>query len=85
MIEEVVQRAENIEKVWLKGSFTLGKDNPVIELVIMGNDIDTVYFTSLIKKVKELIKRDVDYSLVSSFEEALSVIGHEKTLLIWKK
>ena len=85
VIEEVVQRAGNIEKVWLKGGFAQGKDSPVIELVVMGNDIDTVYFTSLIKKVKELIKRDVNYSLVSSSEEALAVTGDEKMLLIWNK
>lgn len=85
VIEEVVQRAGNIEKVWLKGDFAQGKDSPVIELVVIGNDIDTVYFTSLIKKVKELIKRDVNYSLVSSSEEASAVTGNEKMLLIWNK
>jgi len=85
VIEEVVQRAGNIEKVWLIGGFAQGKDSPVIELVVMGNDINTVYFTSLIKKVKELIKRDVNYSIVSSSEEALSVISNEKPLLIWDK
>ena len=85
VIEEVVQRAGNIEKVWLKGGFAQGKDSPVIELVVIGNDIDTVYFTSLIKKVKELIKRDVNYSLVSSSEEASAVTRDEKMLLIWNK
>lgn len=85
VIEEVVQRAGNIEKVWLKGGFAQGKDSPVIELVVIGNNIDTVYFTSLVKKVKELIKRDVNYSLVSSSEEVSAVTGDEKMLLIWNK
>lgn len=85
IIEEVVQRAGNIEKVWIKGGFAQGKDSTVIELVVMGNNIDIVYFTSLVRKVKELIGREVYYNIVSSSEEASCVNGNEKTLLIWDK
>ena len=66
IIDQVIEKTGDIEKVWIKGDFAQGKDSDVVELIVMGVDVNTVYLDSLVKKAKELIGRKVVYQIVSS-------------------
>ena len=66
IIDQVIEKTGDIEKVWIKGDFAQGKDSDVVELIVMGVDVNTVYLDSLVKKAKELIRRKVVYQIVSS-------------------
>lgn len=85
IIEKVIMQVGDVEKVWIRGSFAQGKDSEVIELVIMGSDIDSDYFNSLVKKAKELIKREIKYLIIPSGKYSEYISPSEKTLLIWEK
>lgn len=61
IIDQVIEKTGDIEKVWIKGDFAQGKDSDVVELIVMGVDVNTVYLDSLVKKAKELIRRKVVY------------------------
>ncbi len=85
IIEQVVEQAGDIEKVWVKGDFAQGKDSSVIELIVMGNRINADYFNSLVKRVKNLIKRNIRYVIVSTESEMQTNYTGKKNLLIWEK
>lgn len=85
VIEEVVERTGKIHKVWIRGDFAVGKDSGVVDLVISGECINLDYFTSLIEKARTLIKRDIQYLIISPQEEPRYFQENEKTLLVWKK
>lgn len=85
IIDQVVEKTGDIEKVWVKGDFAQGKDGGVVDLIVMGNCINVEYFNSLIKKVEDLIKRRIHYIIISSESEAQLHCAGEKNLLIWKK
>ncbi len=85
IIDQVVEKTGDIEKVWVKGDFAQGKDSDVVELVVLGKCINANYFNSLVKKVEELIKRNIRYVILSSEPEAQMNCAGEKSLLIWKK
>ena len=85
VIEEVIIRVGDIEKVWIRGDFAQGKDSEVIELVIMGSDIDSDYFNYLVKKAKELIRREVTCLIIPSGKYSEYISANEKTLLIWER
>lgn len=85
VIEEVVQRVGHISKVWVRGDFAIGKDSPLIDLVISGINIDLEYLNTLIKKAEELVRRQIHYIIISPIEESIYFSPDEKILLIWKK
>lgn len=85
VIEEVVQRVGHISKVWVRGDFAIGKDSPLIDLVISGINIDLEYLNTLVKKAEEVVRRQIHYIIISPMEEAIFFSPDEKILLIWKK
>lgn len=85
VIEEVVQRVGHISKVWVRGDFAIGKDSPLIDLVISGINIDLEYLNTLIKKAEEIVRRQIHYIIISPIEESINFSPDEKILLIWKK
>ena len=85
IIDQVIEKTGDIEKVWIKGDFAQGKDSDVVELIVMGVDVNTVYLYSLVKKPKELIGRKVVYQIVSSEKYSGYISENEKTCLIWEK
>lgn len=85
VIEEVIMRVGDVEKVWIRGDFAQGKDSEMIELVIMGSNIDSDYFNYLVKKANELIRREVTYLIIPSGKYSEYISTNEKTLLIWEK
>lgn len=85
VIEEVVQRVGHISKVWVRGDFAIGKDSPLIDLVISGINIDLEYLNTLIKKAEEIVRRQIHYIIISPIEESIYFSPDEKILLIWKK
>ncbi len=85
IIDQVVEKTGDIEKVWVKGDFARGKDSDTVELVVMGNHINIAYFNSLLKKVEDLIKRNIRYVIISSDSEAQINYTGAQNLLIWEK
>ena len=85
IIDQVVEKTGDIEKVWVKGDFAQGKDSGVVELIVMGNRINADYFNSLVKRVEDLIKRNIRYVIVSSEPEAQMNCAGAHNLLIWEK
>jgi predicted nucleotidyltransferase len=85
IIERVVNRLGEVEKVYLTGSFAKGKDSPVMDLVIQGK-IDINYLVELIEKAEKHLARKIRYLVVESETELLSsgALGpKDDHLLIW--
>lgn len=86
IIERIVKQLGNLEQVYVEGSFARGLDADVIDLILIGKQIDRQYLTSLINKAEEVIKKQIRYVL---FEpgQAKKYLGKQKVpaLLIWAK
>lgn len=86
IIERVVDKVGNIELVYVEGSFAKGLDAEVIDLILIGKQIDRQYLTSLINKAEEVIKKRIRYVL---FEpgKAMEYMENQsvRPLLIWGK
>ncbi len=66
LLEKVVKRMGNVEKAIITGDYANGIDSGVIDLVLIGEEIDRDYLDFLIDKTYEKINRKVK---VSIFEE----------------
>lgn len=84
VIENVIQRLGNVQRVYLVGDFSKGRDSKVIDLVFIG-DFDKTYLTSLVEKAEKIVGRKIRY-LIYDNEEAPSIDWQQydpAPLLLW--
>ena len=67
IIDTVIERLGEIQKVYLIGKLSNGLDSPVIDLLLLG-DIDENYLVNLIRKAEPLIKRKIRYIIYRNDE-----------------
>ncbi len=88
IIENVIQKLGNVEKVFLTGEFAKGLDSPVIDLIFVG-DVDKSYLLNLVEKAEKLINRKVRYLTFLSDEFNIFCQTQdsffEKSLLLWER
>jgi hypothetical protein len=68
VIEKVVSRMGRITQVFITGDFARGKDGPVINLVLIGKDIDEEYLSRKIEQAEKLVPRKIKYILLEPDE-----------------
>lgn len=84
IIDNVVSRLGEPEKVWLVGNFARGLDSNTIDLKISGN-VNKAYLDELVKKVEETINRRLNIQLLSVDETFIIEKNIEPSLLLWSK
>jgi predicted transcriptional regulator len=61
MVEMILNRIGNIEKVIVIGDYANGKDTGVIEVILVGSDLNSVYVDQLAIKIEIEIKRKIRF------------------------
>lgn len=81
IIENVIERLGDVEKVFVSGAFAKGLDSTIIDLVFIGQ-VNKSYLIELIDKVETLISRKVRYVIFDKEEEHL-IEANMHPLLLW--
>jgi DNA-binding transcriptional ArsR family regulator len=68
VIEKVIHRLGNLLSVYLVGDFAHGKDSRVIELILVGDDIDREYLSRKVIQAEKLVGRKVSYTILDPGE-----------------
>ena len=86
VIEKVIHRIGTLLAVYLTGDFAHGKDSPVIELILVGTDIDREYLARKIVQAEGLVGRKVSYIVLGQgeAEEYLGKFKPSDLLPLWK-
>ena len=86
VVENVVVRLGDVDKVYLVGEFSKGLDSQVIDLIFIGG-IDKAYLVKLIDKVEGLINRKVRYLIYqkAEFEKIDWNTFKPEPLLLWSR
>jgi predicted nucleotidyltransferase len=86
VIEKVIHRLGNLICIYLTGDFARGKDSPVIDLILVGEDIDREYLARKIMQAEELVGRKVSYVVLSPDEADSHLMKLKKSdlLPLWK-
>ncbi|HSG67338.1 MAG TPA: nucleotidyltransferase domain-containing protein [Bacteroidales bacterium] len=87
IISKVINKLGGVQKVYLVGSFAGGIDSEVIDLLLVGDNINREYLARLTAKGEKLIQRKIRY-LVYASEEYKAVKDSYKSdeiLLLWTK
>ena len=83
IIENVTSRVGNLKAAYITGNFAQGVDAEVIEMALVGEELDTDYIDKLIPKAEGLIGRKIMYLTMT--DKKMKYFFKEKPiLLIWK-
>ena len=85
IIDTVIDKLGNVHKVYLVGSFARGVDSEVIDLLLVGDDINREYLARLTDRGEKLIKRKIRY-LTYNKNEIRGIIesyASDEILLLW--
>jgi hypothetical protein len=82
VIEKVIHRIGNLIAVYLIGDFAHGKDSPVIELILVGDSIDSEYLSRKVMQAEKLISRKVNYRVLDPLEAEISLESMKPTELL---
>lgn len=83
LIEKVTSRIGNLDAAYLTGDFAIGRDSPIIDLVLTGNELDISYISQLVDKAGEFVDRKIRF-LVLSATQMEDYFNDKPALLIWK-
>jgi predicted nucleotidyltransferase len=86
VIEKVIHRIGKLLCVYLTGDFARGKDSPVIDLILVGDDIDREYLARKVIQAEELVGRKVSYVVLDPVEadNHLLKVKPADLLPLWK-
>ena len=74
IIEQVIERLGNVERVYLIGDFSKGTDSTIIDLLIIGS-IDRNYLLKLVGKAEKMVNRKIRYLLYEAEEFTEAMLG----------
>lgn len=86
VIDSIITRLGDLERAYLIDDYAEGKDNGIIDLVLVG-DIDRYHLDDLSRKTERYIKRKIR-SLVMSHQEFNAmegILSARPHVLIWEK
>lgn len=65
IVERVVERVkESLDQVWICGKLAQGLESDVIEVVLVGSDVDKEYISELVSKVAKVTEKQIDYDVM---------------------
>ncbi|MDZ4205257.1 MAG: ArsR family transcriptional regulator [Bacteroidales bacterium] len=83
VIENVISKLGGLHSAYVTGSFAQGNDNSVVDLLLLGTDIEISYLLQLIGKAEKLINRKIRYVLINPDEFGKYLSIYPEALLLW--
>ena len=67
IVENVLERIGDVDKIILIGDYAKGNDSGLIEVFLIGQQLNMDYISQLERKIENLISRKVSFYLASKF------------------
>ena len=84
ILDKVTSQIGDLKAAYITGRFAIGLDSQVIDLILIGDELDRNYITNLVEKAEKLTMRKIRF-LILTMEEAFVHLKDIPHLLIWKK
>lgn len=68
VIEKIIHRMGDLLCVYLTGDFAHGRESRIIELILVGENIDREYLARKVVQAEELVGRKVSYTIIGQAE-----------------
>ena len=87
VLEYILQRSGGLEKVYLTGQLANGQNSDIIDVVLIGKDINTDFLKEQFIKAEKKLSKTVNYTFFETedlFIESIAITNN-KPLLVWCK
>lgn len=84
IVEEITSKIGNLQAAYVTGDFAVGRDSNIIDLALVGEDLDRHFIDSLVEKAEKFIHRRIKYLVLTADEMKMYFIN-QPVLLIWKE
>jgi DNA-binding TFAR19-related protein (PDSD5 family) len=86
IIDRVVTKLGNVDIAFVTGDFARGIDTQIIDLILVGTQINQEYLVKLVNITEDLISRKIRYVIFypDEFENYRKNFTNKDLLLIWK-
>ena len=78
IVETVLEKMGNVNKIILVGDYAEGKDSGNIEVFLIGEDLDMNYINQLEPKIEKIIDRKVSFYLSTKF------LSNQKHIILYE-
>ncbi|MBK8944732.1 MAG: ArsR family transcriptional regulator [Ignavibacteriae bacterium] len=68
VISDIIQKVGDIKSAFIRGDYAIGKDSGLIDLVIVGNELNKTEIERVRKKTEKLIDRKISILILNSDE-----------------
>ena len=82
IIEQVTSQIGDLQAAYLTGDLAIGKDSQIVDLALVGENLDRSFIDTLNTKVENIISRRIKY-IVLSKDEMIQYFNQKPILLIW--
>jgi DNA-binding transcriptional ArsR family regulator len=82
LIERVINLVGNLESAYITGDLARGVDSQIIDLVLVGQNLDTSYIEQLVSKAENMIERKIRYLILTEIQMA-NYFKNKPVVLIW--
>lgn len=82
VIEKVINRIGHLICVYLTGDFAHGKDSRVIDLILVGTDIDLEYLARKVMQAEDIVGRKVSYTVLGPDEADQHIVNLKPSELL---
>ncbi len=83
IIERITTQIGKLQAAYLTGDFAIGRDSKIIDLVLVGEELDLNYINLLTAKAEEIMERKIRHLVLTS-EQMTDYFQDKPALLIWK-
>jgi predicted transcriptional regulator len=83
ILERIIHQIGDLEAAYLTGDFAKGSDSKIIDLVLIGKNLESSYINSLVTKAEELAERKIRY-LILTASQMTDYFQDKPALLIWR-
>ncbi len=74
---------KNLQAIYVTGDIAIGRDSKIIDLALVGENIDRTFIQSLVSKTREFISREIKFVILTR-DEMIRTFSNQPVLLIWK-
>lgn len=83
IVEKITTKIGELKRAYITGDYAQGIDSKIIDLVLIGKNIDSNYVNKLIIIVEKIIKKKIRCLILTS-EQMKDYFTEKPVLLIWK-
>ena len=84
VIDKILKNVGDLNEAYLVGDLAIGKASGIIDLLLVGDDIDTRFVVALVSKAEKLVNKKIRYLVLSEKEKA-DYLKNQNALHIWSR